>query len=345
MTIFASNPVVHEGFTVFARADRIEDDPSIHITDNATGEEVIVPLKFFPAFYRKADEVFSPVQEEQHVARYLANHPRNYDDTSLLFLDGEKVALAGADISRAGVPMLIWVRGVEIVKAVVYPRPVHPPYNPEDIPSERDEWRLVLSDDRRTVLDRATWDDPEGIQRLVDGLRDPEILNAYAVLADPDVAFLRVAIQTVEELDLNHLISPMSVPVIRDVISRFYLGDRSSHGRIWALNVPIKNRKVAIAVGIEIPKSTSTNRIRKVNTIAGNQIEDNLSWSDTLCRDVLALNDGWRFVDLPSSRDKIASQRSKNTLWLTRIPEETWSVVEPLARVLAEKTIPTGKYF
>lgn len=322
MTIFVSEPLSFEGFTVIARAEDIDSDFQLWVTDETTQEETVFPSNLFPLFATSLYATICDAKWNQEKARMNLYHPMQNNSFLVDHSSKSNYLVIDKDIALSeGAPAIYWANAPDAMVDQLYPRPG---YAANWARPAISGWQLVLSGHEDTALGFAAWNDPKGIQKLVDNMCNPEELFVMSALLDPERARILVAQQMLASLHERKAIPQMSIAKVISAIKCAGLESKYSQGYMRLLRIPLNGRKIPVAIGIIRP-------IGPVRT--KDQDEEAKSWPLAFRKMVESTNRGWRFVDAPRPNRSLVE--TDYEIWITRISVDSWDAIFPLVEVTA----------
>jgi hypothetical protein len=333
MTVFLSDQISFEGFDIVARAENIESDIQLWVTDKATGEETLFPPKFFSLFDLYLRSTIADAKWNQNRARQELHNPKLHHPCLIDHPARSNYLLREQDIAiKEGIPALYWTDGPEALYDTFYSPPR---YAKDWVQSTVSGWNLVLSGFEETAFGFAAWNDSVAIEKLVEDMHRPEELLAMSALLNPERAKTLVAQQTLALLHLRKEIPQMSIAKILGIIKNAELESKHSQSYIRLLRAPLNGKKIPLAIGI----------IRPIGPVRTQEQDDeSRSWPAAFKEVLESTNQGWRFIEAPRLNRSLVE--TDYEIWITRIPENSWDTIAPLVELAAGSfRISGGKKF
>lgn len=293
MDFLSSRPVKNNGFTTVAKVDSLEGENYIEITEEASGEKIIIPSRFYNGSVPVS--LFVDVATKKTEMQREAFHPTKFASnliSSSKSPRGETLALS--DSLVIGTPMLVWVSESQRFN-------INSP-----VGNQASGWKIELSGITGAPLGFAKWDDVEGINRLVSYLGEREALSIQLALAKPEQAAILYSSDTLVRLIREGSIPPVSQKEMKKSFVDAGLKNQRHKTKIIRLEVTIDGTTTPIALGVM--QNTYATRTARFDE----HIRTGMS--------------GWIEVEAASFPLSISRGRWSNK-WLTRMTQEQWDSI------------------
>lgn len=356
-----------DDISISSSAKDLHSEPTLNISRTTKGKEetlFVLPLDILPHLLAKGNNIISELNLAQRNAQRNLYNPGLRFNSLVAMSDNPQMQyryiLDREDVSVEGTPYIYWFQ---------------PTIREEDKDKNlQSGWKvsLVGTDDTKVLF--AKWDDLEGIDRLVASLNDKDALMTTLALFNPDETAKLAARKAISELKSQHRVLPkVKMTLIRKMIKDLNLDTAedsgwNSYGYLTSLFVTIDKTQIPVAIKIDpsrkprwmevLPKTDSAiydalNVKEKKKYDSDRQAAREIietktrqEWIRQFKLGLAQVPGNWRVVSVPNKEySYYSSYTPLPSLWVTKIPEDTWGTIVPAVFAAAKRTNTRGSKF
>jgi hypothetical protein len=301
----------------------------------ADGQELILPYEVLPLVGQNAGRMQGALTQYLELARLEEYKPsKRYASEALAprkkngsrNVSHNVFSRPAADLNEDATPYIVWKKNESGVHG----------------------WALTMAGIDDVVLGWAAWDDPTGVDELINNLDDVETCISIAGIVAPTPTSQMSARITAKALRSGRKLPGINVKKVRTIFESSDLLTPETisawhAAQIKTLAIDSGDKKVPVAVAISAPS-----KFVGQATLSEEQVR-NLTWQQRSAAETeilkplvdewirkakkIMLDSGWRLVDLNVPRNYYYGNGIENsTFWVTLINPELWSNVSAAAQ-------------